>query len=208
VLVPSDGQKRLPPLERTARSRRGHEPSRQRRMVGAHRSASWGPSDDMGAAREADACAAAAPVACDRSASRRTLWLAAGLLAALSVPSASAAASPHGPLSRTSSGSAPSSPAGSARDVRLLEGPVFPHAMETRREAAARQARQPMGLRRATSYCAHLSEVSSAEDVVHGSGNAMHVTPRENWEYRARGDPNSKLYTRLQTGLYQSEIEW
>ena len=137
---------------------------------------------------------------------KRALRLAT-VLAALCLPTT--AASMQGPF--LSTGSAPSSPTSSVRDLRLLavESPSHRAVQGAQHPSSLQHSRRTekcTGLRRAVSF---RSGLSSADDrtvdlipVVRSSGR------RQDWEYRARGDPDSRIYTRLQTGLYQSEIDW
>ena len=64
--------------------------------------------------------------------------------------------------------------------------------------------RSSVGLRRTTSYRAGLSCAEEVGGSVESKLDLQSPQPRrrEDWEYRARGDPSSKVFTRLQTGLY------
>ena len=127
----------------------------------------------------------------------RAMRKATCLLAAFCLPST--AANTQSILPCTSFPS--SSPTSSARDLRVLEDSRAQQVASLKQKTG-----KTTGLRRALSY---RSGLSSAGD---GDGDlipeARSGGRRQDWEYRARGDPNSRVYTRLQTGLYQSEIDW
>jgi hypothetical protein len=109
------------------------------------------------------------------------------------------------------------SPAGSMQDVRQ-SGRLLPGQGSLRQAVDAvqrqrgcghlRRCETAPGLRRATSYRTDLAGLSSAYAEGHEEFLALSVPSvprarREDHEYRAPGDPNNKIYTRLKVGLYR-----
>lgn len=101
-----------------------------------------------------------------------------------------------------------SSPAASGMDLTQAElrGTVsIKFAAPAQRQARSGPAK---GLRRAASYRTGLSAAGevSVTDLSLGDGSARLVVtaarPRKDFEYRAKGDPKSEVFTQLQIGMF------
>ena len=97
------------------------------------------------------------------------------------------------------------SPSGSSTDVRQgrTQGERAQFQFQAAGEAPnALHRRDGMSLRRTISFRSGLVHASGAPYGEAALPEQQMSLPREDFEYRAKGDPNSQVFTLLQTGIY------